>query len=405
MGSTIVRPPTAGEIHRAAEIGRIAFNAPSIDPWINSFTWVANHYGLDFLIVVEVDGRIVSSMICTPSQARFGDDILPLCAVGGVATLPEHRKSGLAGMMMEESVRVLRRNGYHTSALWPFSYHYYRKFGWELGSEHRRYLVPSEWARDFSVPTGVRPARKSDIPAIGRLLERFGRRHNCVSVRDGLWWDYTLTSYGIKFDSDDDLRVRHGVCVHETGDRVDGYAFYMLSGEGETEVVAVREMVADSSRARSAILSRLAETGAPNISFRVPIDDDFLQALPDPRLVRTEIEGGFQFRVVDPLPALELRTVGSEIRGRIGFDIDDPTLGVSELDVDVEDGRIRRASGRADDRLAMSVQTFAQAFSGYITPSKAAELGRVEATSRRALQLADSVFAGRIPFRSHLEVG
>jgi predicted acetyltransferase len=306
---------------------------------------------------------------------------------------------------MERAVKVLYEAGYHTSALWPFSYNYYRKFGWEIGSEHRMYSIPSDLAKTLGLPGSTRPAMREDLPSISRLVDRFAKGHNCVSVRDELWWSCISSTYGFKFDGNCDVRASRCPWVHETDGEIDGYCVFGLSGEGEQTFVDVKEIIADTSRARNAILSRLSQAGAPKINFCAPIDDGFLQELPNPRLVKTDIQAGFQFRVINPPGALELRSVDPSLEGRIGFHVIDPVLPAFGFDVEVSAGRISRAKGRASERLSMSVQTFSQLYTGYISPLRAAELGRIDATSGEAVIFADRLFPKRIPFRSFIEMG
>lgn len=405
MSNPTIRPATRGEIERAAIISCEALQSPSLDPYLNSFTWVADNYGLDFIIVAEVDGQMVSSLVCTPGQVMMTNDIVPLCAIGGVATMTEYRRFGYAGLMMEESVRTLARHGYHTSALWPFSYHYYRRYGWEIASEQRRYVIPSELAAQMSSADGVRPAIGSDLPAIGRLVDRFARRHNCVSVRDNKWWSLIKTTYSLQLDGNTDLRTSHAPWVHETDGEIDAYAFFRIAGEGEDEQVDIREIIADTSATRAAMLSHLATAGTPHIGFDATLDDGFLQEIPNPRMVDARLQGGFQLRVIDPVAAIEARTAASGISGRLGLEIEDPTLGTFDFDLEIAEGKFNRRESNSPDRLSMRVQTFAQVYCGYLSATRAVELGKVTVTSNKALALADAMFHPAVPFRSHLEIG
>jgi predicted acetyltransferase len=400
-----IRPATRGEIERAAIISCEALQSPSLDPYLNSFTWVADNYGLDFVIVAEVDGKLVSSLVCTPGQVMMTDDVVPLCAIGGVATMTEYRRFGYAGLMMEESVRTLARHGYHTSALWPFSYHYYRKYGWDIASEQRRYVIPSELAAEMASPEGVRPAVDADLPGISRLVDRFARRHNCVSVRDDKWWSLIKTTYSLQLDANTDLRTSHAPWVHESHGQIDAYAFFRIAGEGDDEQVDIREIIADTSAARAAVLSHLATAGVPHIGFDATLDDGFLQGIPNPRMVDARLQGGFQLRVIDPVAAFEARTAASGATGRLGLEIEDPTLGLFDLDLEIADGKFKHANSKCPDRLRTDIQTFAQLYAGYLTATRAAELGKVAVASDNALRLADSMFEPAVSFRSHLEIG
>lgn len=405
MDEAIVRAPLRSELDQAALVGQIAFETAELEPWANSYRWIADNAGLDYAIVVEADRKIVASMIATPGAARFGDDIVPLCAVGGVATLPEYRARGYAGMMMRYSVKLLHDKGYHTSALWPFSFEYYRKFGWELGSEDRKYTIPSELAAQLAMPTGVRPAMEWDLPEISDMINRFACGYNGVSIRDNAWWACIKDPYEFKLNGVDDPKKTTGPWLHETDNVIDGYAFVTIAGEGDEAFFDLREVVADNPLARKALLSRFGAAGLKNVCFCAPVDDKFLQELENPRLVRTDVRAGFQFRVVNPPAAMKHRSTDMALRGQIGFDVTDPVLPDWTFDLSISEGRIRSADGRVPERLSMDIQTFSQLYSGYMRPSRAAELGRLQAISPKTIEFADRLFPKVIPFRSLVEIG
>lgn len=404
---TVVRTPTRDELSQAARVAQLAFGSEDIDDWIDSYNWVADNFGIDYTTVVEAGGKIVSSMLCTPGYARFANDILPLSAVGAVATLPDHRQHGYAGLMMSESVRILHRKGYHTAALWPFSYAYYRKFGWELASEGRIYMIPSEIAAQLWKPDGTRPALRDDLPAISKLIDRSAVNYNCVTIRDELWWSFISMIRRFKFDGNEDLKCCMNPCpwVHETDGVIDGYVMFKIVGEGDQTHVAIDELVADSPKSRQALLSRLASSGLSNIALFTTADDGFLQELPNPRAVKTSVHAGFQFRVINPLAALELRRLNPDVSGLIGFNITDPVLGEAKIDVEISKGVVSRANEQALQRLSMDVQAFSQIFSGYIRPMRAAELGLVNSTSEESLRFAERLFPKILPCRSLVEIG
>ncbi len=404
--SVIARAPTAEEIEQAALVAKTAFNSPQIDPWHRAYNWLAEYNGLECIVVVEANDQIVSSLLCTPGQAVFGDDLVPISAIGGVATLPGYRRCGYGELMMREAVRALGRNAIHASVLWPSFYDYYRRFGWEIGCELRKYTLTSDFARELAGPKGVRPARKSDIPAISELVNRFARRHTCVSVRDDTWWRGVEATHGLVFDGIDNVRESRGPWVHESGGQVDAFAFCSIEAGREPEQLMVRELVADTPHARLAVLSRFAGEESPKvISFTAPSDDDFVQGLDNPRAIMVEVEAGFQFRVIDPLPALELRSADPDLSGTLGFDIEDPVLGQSSFDIEIDGGRIVRSDKRSEKRLAMTIQTFSQLYCGYTSAKVASKHGKIATDSRKPLDLATRLLYRATPFRSFLELG
>ncbi|HOK53104.1 MAG TPA: GNAT family N-acetyltransferase [Armatimonadota bacterium] len=401
----IARAPKYDEVHRAAEVAQLAFETESIQTWLSSFSWIADNEGLDHLVVTEAQEEIVAALVCTPGTCYITNDLVPFSAVGSVATHPDHRMHGYAGMIMTKSVQVLYEKAYHTSALWPFSYNYYRKFGWELGGEIRSYTMPSEFAASLTDPSGTRPATRDDLPAINALFDQMARNYTCCCVRNERWWGFKIAVHDLKLDGTDDPRTSLPVMVHETDGKIDGYVMFNISGEGENESIKGRELIAENPQARRSILAALAGFGAPVVKFFAPINDGFLQELPNPRAVRVDIEPGFQFRVVNPSAALEMRSVDTSISGKLGFTITDPVLDTFDFDTEVSEGRITKVNSRAKERLYMDIQTFAQLYSGYVRPVRAYELGRIQPTSKEAIEFAEKVFPKAIPFRPLVEVG
>lgn len=64
-------------------------------------------------------------------EAFFCKKALPAVGIGGVGTLPEFRRRGAVRALFEEMERLSEANGWVLGFLYPFSYNYYRKFGYE----------------------------------------------------------------------------------------------------------------------------------------------------------------------------------------------------------------------------------------------------------------------------------
>jgi predicted acetyltransferase len=267
------------------------------------------------------------------------------------------------------------------------------------------YSFSPELASQLASPEGVRPALESDIPAISRLVERFARRYNGVSLRDGTWWKHNTAVYNFRFDGSEDLKTSNSPWVHESGGEIDGYAYFQMSQTEDQSILDVKEIIDDNPSARRSILSRFAAAGVSSIQFCAPMDDGFLQELSNPRSAKSGIQAGFQFRVIDPLAALEHRTTDPKLTGNLSFTVADPVLGAQEFTIQAEDGKITRSRSRLTDHLSMSIQTFSQLYSGYMRPTRALELGRVEASSTSAIHFAEQLFPDVMPYRSLMELG
>ena len=69
-------------------------------------------------------------------QTRFAGSNITTLAIGGVGTAPEYRRNGCVRAMFEEILPKAKENGWAVSILHPFSFSYYRKFGYEKVSDH-----------------------------------------------------------------------------------------------------------------------------------------------------------------------------------------------------------------------------------------------------------------------------
>ena len=77
------------------------------------------------------DGKLQASVAIRPYECRWGNTWLPALGVGGVATLPLSRRSGLIRSLFGELDRLSVERGWAFGMLYTFSYRYYRQFGYE----------------------------------------------------------------------------------------------------------------------------------------------------------------------------------------------------------------------------------------------------------------------------------
>lgn len=407
MANLKVKTPNDIELEAAAEVAAAAFPNLSLEHWQESFNTVDKLFGRQFIFVTEYEGKIVSSMLCTPSPIYVEGRLIPHSAAGGVGTLPEYRNIGAAGAMLAECCRTLRREGIAASSLWPFSYEYYRKFGWEVGGEVRTYDLPSKVAAGIGNPNNARPAAPDDYVPITEVFESHMKDYNCLTDRSDEWWLKILKI---------DKRLRwadepgDGTVVYESDRGLEGYAVYELrQTENGCKCVVVREIMFNEASQRRDMLALLA-TIDPEALIRLnaPLEDTLLQEIPNPRLVLGKVEPSFQFRVFDPVKAITLLKCDQGISGRVSFSISDPVFKEGfEFGVEVDNGKINTCKFDSDITLRMDIQTFARLFSGYTFASQALQLGQIDVPSNASntICLADEIFGQQQPYRTWLEIG
>ena len=402
MPQMIVRNPTALEVEAAAVIASKAFTKQSLEHWQDSFHTTAELFGERFILVVELDGELVSSLICTPGSIMRDGKIVSHSAAGAVGTLPEYRRMGCAGAMMTECAKLLHSEGICASSLWPFSYKYYRKFGWEVGAEWRAYSGPSSVFAEHGNSEKVRKADIEDLCSIKSVYVDFATQYNCLTVRTDSWWDriVKINNYLKPLD-------KQGAIVHITDSEVDGYAVYDVETREEDNVVGVKEIVFKRHEHRRDMLAKLAMIDPKGqVNFGAPAGDLFLHELPEPRDVTTSVRPAFQFRIFDPQAALLALSPADDISGRLSFVLTDPVLEpVREIGVEISGGGVSICKPERASAMEMDIMTFAKIFSGYISPGDAWKIGKVKTDNNEVLELANRAFSTLDPYRSWIEPG
>lgn len=80
--------------------------------------------------VFDASGHLLSAMMQIPYQLRFCNQTVNMVGIGGVVTDPTARAQGAIRSLFEADLPTLYREGHVFSALYPFSYRFYGKFGY-----------------------------------------------------------------------------------------------------------------------------------------------------------------------------------------------------------------------------------------------------------------------------------
>ena len=92
-------------------------------------------------------GKLLSGMTEIKYLMQFDGHRVPMSGIAGVGTFPEARKGGLVKAIFEKLLSEAYQEGVVFSCLAPFSYSYYRQFGYEVACARTRLMLP---LRNFS---------------------------------------------------------------------------------------------------------------------------------------------------------------------------------------------------------------------------------------------------------------
>ena len=134
-------------------------------------------------------GRPLTSVLYAHDHdVWFDGNLTRSVGIGGVATLPEGRVKGGMRSIFEACLPQWYQQGYVFSTLYPFSHHFYRKFGYELVQKSSYYTVPTASLAPYQ---NDEPAALVTDPAqLVSIADAFGKRNNLTIRRKPSQWGF-----------------------------------------------------------------------------------------------------------------------------------------------------------------------------------------------------------------------
>lgn len=273
-------------------------------------------------------------LCCTGRHLRFGlrirGEVHPVAGLSAVSTPPQYRRRGLVRRLLAESLAEYRDRELPFSALWPFEYPFYRRFGWATVSKRATATCAPD-ALEFA------DRRASDGPEAGRYRELDGDDWRAMAAvydaqdrplaidRDEEWWrKRVLAGYGddpYAFGWDRADRTDAGADGSEgaggSADRgtdgdgardreLRGYVVYDVEESDGGRRMDVAELCAVDHEARLALVRfcRYHDSQVDEVEFDGPPEASLQDLVADPRAVDVEIDPGAMLRIVDVERAL-----------------------------------------------------------------------------------------------------
>ncbi len=189
----VVRHPTVEELPIVWEVLCGAFGEEPRERFRRQL-WEDSTVTLDQIRIAEVDGKIVSHVWVAERPVFYrGQVVLPMGGIGGVGTLPEYRKHGLATKLLCDAIAYMERKGHAISMLFTGINPFYARLGWADFPEWRFRLTVQRVPEETEVPEGylVRPCDfDKDLPALQRLYRQHaaGLELSLCHARPNAFW-------------------------------------------------------------------------------------------------------------------------------------------------------------------------------------------------------------------------
>lgn len=210
--------------------------------------------------------------------------------IAGVSTWPEHRRHGYVAKLLSELLVRMKEKQQAISMLHPFSFAFYRKFGWESFIEYKSYEIGSEQLsailrgqqRNEQAGTVYRIA---DWQPLQHIYDQYAKQYNGMLQRSENWWKDRVAKQNAVYSVYED----------EQG-QLQGYLIY----EAVSRQMNIHEFVALSYEAEQGLLRFIAQHDSmvEQVKWKAPVNDQFIFGLDNPR-IKHDITPYFMARIVD----------------------------------------------------------------------------------------------------------
>ena len=392
----VVRTPTEDDRSQVIDVLRASLNFPKA--WADAR---GPEMSLsDYRCAYDGD-RVVSVAAAYRFRQWFGGRDLDMSGIYAVATLPEHRASGLASAAILQILLEARGDGAPLTALYPAVLRPYRKLGYELAgtySEHRVDLsdIPSDLGDDL--PDVELLDVERDLDGIKACYRGWIRHHNGpIEPTDDAWWTKRILSpWG--------EAIFRAVVVRGEGGTVEGFAAFRHSSieGGHLDIDFGLECLAFTATTDRAIRALLAYFRAFRgvgvwAQWCGPPEDPIAMMLLDQK-ISTKFRYRWMLRLLDVQGALRGRGY-PQIDEEAVIALEDPhfpeNAGPWRLVVRGGEGNVEPAPGANVRPLPVGI--FSSLFSGFLRVPDAVRLGYLD-PGDPATGALDRLFAGADPW-------
>jgi predicted acetyltransferase len=203
------------------------------------------------------------------------NQLVKCSGIAGVMTHPIHRRKGYVKKLMIELLKKSYEDGYETSALWPFSHSFYRKFGYE--------------SADRLVDYKIKPSNIKEIKANDDIVIRECKGEEDYSTLNKIA-NKALNKYTRIIGNNDAWLLRGPkrlkIFIFEKKDQPIGYVSLKFEKAKGTEwgtYIRVVDWAYDSISTKKTILSFLKnfESDIREIKIGLPYEEEMLVYLKD----------------------------------------------------------------------------------------------------------------------------
>lgn len=239
--------------------------------------------------------QLTSQIMATPFIVNLFGKEFKMAGIGFVASYPEFRGQGGINQLMEQALKDMREDGTLLSYLAPFSYPFYRRYGYEQVFERLEYrLAAEDWPKiNRQEGTIIRGTWEEVKPGIMAVYQQNPHNHRGGVRREDWWYDY---NFSLKSD------FHFAVYQNQAGE-YQGYVIYRFDGSN----FIIHEWAYLNLSAFKGLAGFIAShNGAfKEFSYEVGYDGADRNYLLDKPFAKRSLRPEMMARIVDVIPFIE----------------------------------------------------------------------------------------------------
>jgi len=332
---------------------------------------------------IKDKGQLMTAVTCLPYEVNFFGHKIPMAGIANVMSAPEYLKNNGIDTLMAQAFKDMYEEGTVLSYLGPFSYDYYRRFGYEQVFEHARIEMPFEEFSRHQKPLHSH-IKRYDFSQAQEVIGDIFKRHNTSGgmIRKSWWWKNLPL-----WNPDHRLAVSYD----ETNE-VNGYLRY----EFKDNSFIVHELLWETPDAFLALMHFINKHRSIYQTLIIESADSSLRAnlfLTNPLDSTTTIEPYMMARVVDLNKFMNQYPTKLENLKSVKIKINDILSWNDHIwDISIKDGEIKFAKDdKANPDMILDIQTLTQALFGYQTLNNSYLVGIIVGNLDK-IKLLDQMF-------------
>ncbi|WP_136609078.1 GNAT family N-acetyltransferase [Paenibacillus dokdonensis] len=334
------------------------------------------------------EGELGAKLVLLPVDIFVHGKKIPMAGIGGVATWPEYRRQGLVKQLLTHSLKVMYESGKLLSLLHPFSFPFYRKYGWEMFSDNKKYVIPTDKLPAKEMTDGTVRRDITDIAVLNQVYEAYASGFNGMMVRSEERWKHSIL--------DDE---GHTAVYYSPSGEPQGYLLY----KAEKKELLVEEFVWLNEESRRALWTFICNHDSmvtQTVLAQMPANDGLTYMLADPRITQELTPFGMA-RIVNAAGFVEeyaFQGSGEEQSWRV--QIKDPYAPWNEGNWQWTLSAEGKASATKTDsdvntQVQCDIQTLTAMMLGYKRPMELWEMGRLNGEAEAITRLEQAIPVGQ----------